>query len=193
MKKPFQFEIQEFEKFPEAEFQALADDTLSFHPFLRWEENLDEKAKAKMDAIKARRTNDYQLRLGVRHEGQLIAASHSRQMSRTDLFMMVSMVRPEYRGSGIYTAICKRVLEHAKAEGFQSVSSKHMITNNPILIAKLKLGFKICGLEVNAVNGTTLNMTYNLNEQMADALRFRAGEIFLLDEEQLHESFGAPR
>jgi GNAT superfamily N-acetyltransferase len=186
------FEIKEFEKFPEQEFKSLKDETLSFHPFLQWEENLDHNARMKLGALKERRKGDYMLRLGIEHDGKLVAASFSFQMSTTDLMMGVSMVRPEFRGQGIYTSLCKRTLEIAKREGFQSVISNHMLTNNAILIAKLKLGFKICGLETHAVHGTLLKMVYHLNEQMAEALKYRAGEIFLFNEEQIHENFGTP-
>ena len=186
------FLIQEFEEFPKDDFQALKDQTLAFHPFLRWEENLDDAGKAKLQSLKDRSNKTYRLRLGILHEGRLIAASMSFQASNTELMMGISMVSPEFRGQGLYTMLCERVLEVAKQEGFQSVISKHMITNNAILIAKLKLGFKICGLDVHAVNGTTLNMVYNLNPQMAEALRYRAGEIFVFDEEQVYENFGTP-
>ena len=192
VKERMQFEIQEFENFPEQEFQSLKEESLSFHPFLRWEENLDDNAKTKLENLKRRHKDGYKLRLGIVHEEKLIAASFSFQMSSTDLMMGVSIVRPEFRGQGIYSALCKRTLEIAKREGFQSVTSKHMLTNNPILIAKLKLGFKICGTETHAVTGNLLKMVYNLNEQMAEALRYRAGEIFLFDEEQVHGNFCMP-
>ena len=106
--------------------------------------------------------------------------------------MGVSMVRSEFRGQGIYSALCKRTIEFARREGFQIITSKHMLTNNPILIAKLKLGFKVYGIEVDAVHGTLLKLVYNLNEQMAEALRYRTGEIFLFDGGQIQNNFGSP-
>lgn len=186
------FEIQEFEKFPESEFQNLKKENLSFHPFLNWEKNLDNEAKAKLEVLKERRKNDYILRLGVIHNAKLIAASRSFQISSTELMMGISMVSSEFRNQGIYSALCKRTIEIAKREGFQIVTSKHMLTNNPILIAKLKLGFNVYGMETDAVHGTLLKLVYNLNEQMSEALRYRAGDIFSLDQNKLQNSFGPP-
>jgi len=187
------FEIQEFEELPEQEFQALKKIALSFHPFLQWEQNLNIEEKGKLAGLKQRQPMGYTLRLGVLHEKKLIGASFSFQQSSTDLMMGVSAVLPEFRRRGIYGALCKKTLEIAKREGFQSVASKHLLTNNAILIAKLRLGFNICGMETDAVHGTLLKMVYNVNPEMAEALRYRAGEVFLFDQKRIHASFGNKR
>ncbi len=101
------------------------------------------------------------------------------------------MVQTEYQRKGIYSALCKETIEIAKREGFQTISSKHMLTNNSILIAKLKLGFKVSGMEMDAVHGTLLKLVYNLNPQMTEALRYRAGEIFFFNEKKIQENFGS--
>ena len=86
----------------------------------------------------------------------------------------------------------KKTIELTKREGFQSVSSKHLMTNNPILIAKLKLGFQIRGMEVDGVHGALLHMVYNHNPLIQKAFRFRVGELAAFSEDDILEYFGSP-
>ena len=64
-----------------------------------------------------------------------------------------------------------------KDRGFQSVSSRHVMTNNPVLIAKMKLGFLVSGFEVTPVHGALIRLTYHHHEIRKAAARFRAGAI----------------
>lgn len=185
--------ITRVEAFDEADFKNLVNETLGpAHPFLMWRENLNDAQQAKLKALQERYKDDFQIRLAVLHKGELVGAHHSFQTSATDVMMAMSALRPEFRGRGIYTALAKKALALTKEAGFQSVTSKHQMTNNPILIAKLKLGFKIVGTEVHAVHGTLLNMVYHHNELMEKSLRFRAGELFLFSEDELYEFYGGP-
>lgn len=186
-------EITKFDKFPEDQYKKLINETIgTYHPFLKWEDQIDEAAKQKIAKLRALQENEYKLRLGVVENGELVALSYSYQTSAVEVIMAMSTVRPDYRGRGIYTALAKRVLEETREAGFQAVTSKHMMTNNPILIAKLKLGFKIYALETHATHGTLLNMVFHHNELMAKSLRFRTGEIFLFGEDEIYENYGLP-
>jgi hypothetical protein len=51
------------------------------------------------------------------------------------------------------------------------------MTNNPVLIAKLKLGFSINGFEVNTRYGALVRLIYHHYEMKKNALKFRAGAI----------------
>ena len=46
-----------------------------------------------------------------------------------------------------------------------------------MIIAKLKLGFTIKGIEVDAVHGTLLRLNFHHNGLMKAAARFRAGAV----------------
>lgn len=187
------FEITKFDKFPEDEYNSLYDETLrQVRPFLQWQEHLDETGKQKLARLGEYMQDDYKLRLGVLHEGKLIAAQYSFQVNASEVMMAMSTVRPEFRGKGIYTALARRVLEETREAGFQAVLSKHHLTNNPILIAKLKLGFTIYAIESHAVHGNLLNMVYHHNEQMKKSQRFRAGELFLFSEDDIYSNYGLP-
>jgi len=99
------------------------------------------------------------------------------QMRPNDFFMMTSAVLPKYRGKDGYTKLLKEVLEKTKALGFQVVYSKHLATNNPIIIAKLKLGFMVAGMEVSDQMGTVVRMVYSHNPLREELLRYRTGEL----------------
>ena len=65
-------------------------------------------------------------------------------------------VHPDYRRRGIYRAVIERVLETTRELGFTSVVSNHAPGNNPAIIAKLSLGFRIDRLELDALHGPSL-------------------------------------
>jgi hypothetical protein len=71
----------------------------------------------------------------------------------------------------------RHVLAEARKQGFQIVTSKHVATNNAVIIAKLKLGFKISGIDLSDEYGTLVKLTYYLNETRQSVAEFRAGQI----------------
>jgi GNAT superfamily N-acetyltransferase len=186
-------QIVQVEAYPKENFKTLVDETLgSYHPFLQWQEALTDIEKEKYEALKAPLKGTYQLKLAAIHNEELIAICSSFQESTTTVMMGLSAIRTDFRGRGLYTALAKRVLELTKDAGFQAVASYHLMTNNPILIAKLKLGFNIFGFETHAVHGTLLKMVFHHNALMQKSLRYRAGELFLFSDEELYEFYGSP-
>jgi GNAT superfamily N-acetyltransferase len=99
------------------------------------------------------------------------------QTNPNEFYMMSSAVLPKYRRKGNYTKLLKTVLDEAKKRGFQLVTSNHLATNNPVLIAKLKLGFSISGMEVSDQMGVLLKLTYSFNPLRAEILKYRTGEL----------------
>jgi hypothetical protein len=77
----------------------------------------------------------------------------------------------------LYSALLKKVIEITKEKGFQSIWSLHVMTNNPVIIAKLKKDFTIFGFEVNTRYGALVRMVYHHSEIKRRALRFRAGAV----------------
>ncbi len=71
----------------------------------------------------------------------------------------------------------KKVLELTSAEGFSAVRSRHVCTNNAVLIAKLKLGFMINGFEQDETMGTLVRTIFHHNELRRRSAYFRAGKI----------------
>ena len=69
---------------------------------------------------------------------------------------------PEYRGAGIYTAFLARLQEYLKAKGYERLSTSHMPNNRGALIADLKAGFTIVGMELDESHGIQVKLAYSL-------------------------------
>jgi ribosomal protein S18 acetylase RimI-like enzyme len=76
------------------------------------------------------------------------------------LHMISSGVAPANRRRGVYTQLMKMVLEHAKAQGFISVVSRHAPINKAVIIPKLQMGFIVSGFEYSEVFGPVVRLTY---------------------------------
>jgi ribosomal protein S18 acetylase RimI-like enzyme len=98
--------------------------------------------------------------------------------------MGASVVIPEYQRQGLYSELIKKVFEITKEQGFQSIWSLHVMTNNPVIIAKLKMDFTIYGFEVNTRYGALVRLIYHHSEIKRKAIRFRAGAV---KENEIHE------
>lgn len=96
---------------------------------------------------------------------QLMGYSISFQARTYELYTQTSVVLPEHRRKGIYTALTKNILKLAEEKGYQMVTSNHVASNNAVIMAKLKLGFYISGFELLDDFGALVKCTYFLNEK----------------------------
>lgn len=149
------------------------------YPMLPKNFGVEQGSIAKLKEIKNRISSQFTLRLGLLHKDELIGWTDGWQDSieQDTFFMGASLIVPAFQKKGLYSALVKKVFEITKEEGFQSISSLHIMTNNPVLIAKLKLGFSIYGFEVNTRYGALVRLVYHHNEMKRNALRFRAGAL----------------
>ena len=67
---------------------------------------------------------------------------------------------PSYRRLGLYTAFLKQWLPYMEALGYERVTTTHHPNNRAILIAELKAGFDIVGLELHESHGLSVRMAY---------------------------------
>ncbi len=153
------------------------------YPMLPKSYGLDAGSVEKLKTIKNRLKSQYTLRLALFQDEELIGWTDGWQDSieQDTFFMGASLVIPSFQRSGYYSAMVQKVFEITKEAGFQSVSSLHIMTNNPVLIAKLKLGFCIYGFEVNTRYGALVRLVYHHNDIKKKALKFRAGAVKELD------------
>jgi ribosomal protein S18 acetylase RimI-like enzyme len=91
-------------------------------------------------------------------------------------YMCNSAVLPQHRRQGYYSWLAKSVMEEVTRRGYHRIKSRHYPTNNPVIIAKLKLGFVVTGLQLSSNFGTLLELEWNANQAMADLMKFRCGE-----------------
>jgi hypothetical protein len=150
---------------------------LKDYPFLPWKEKLTEEEALQVQQLRENLKSRYLLRVVLLFQDELVGWSFGWQESAESFYMAASLVIPTFRRKGLYTQIVKRVLAITKEKGFQTVSSSHILTNNSVIIAKLKLGFIIKGVELDPVHGSLLRMAFHHNSLMTSAARFRAGAL----------------
>lgn len=94
-------------------------------------------------------------------------------------YMCNSAIIPEFRRQGCYSWLAQRVMTEVQSRGYHKITSRHHPTNTPVLIAKLKLGFIISGLQVSANFGTLVELEWNGNDRVANLMKFRCGEALV--------------
>ena len=80
-------------------------------------------------------------------------------------FMEWSGILPAYQRQGLYSSFLARLLPYLKALGIERVTSNHMGTNRPVLIAKLKAGFNVTGVTLDERYGMQVWLCYYLTEE----------------------------
>ena len=75
---------------------------------------------------------------------------------------------PAYRGRGLYSAFLPKYLAYAAALGYERVTTTHHPNNRAIMIAELKVGFDIVGLELHESHGPLIKMAYFMHTDRRD-------------------------
>ncbi|ATB41110.1 hypothetical protein CYFUS_006572 [Cystobacter fuscus] len=113
-------------------------------------------------------------------DGEHVAAMFLGRQQREDVYLMdLSIVHPDARRKGLYSALIQRLISYTRALGFHRILSSHAPSNNPVIIAKLKQGFSITGLEIDAEVGPNLLLTYFHNPEQKRAYEYRCGGTHL--------------
>ncbi len=115
----------------------------------------------------------------VRQAGALVAMFSGEQKSAGLYRMWHSNVHPAFRNKGVYRQILKSTISYTRELGFDSIGSEHSPSNNAILIAKLRAGFHIFGLEIDAGPGLSLLLRYFHNPEHRAAYQLRCGDAAL--------------
>jgi ribosomal protein S18 acetylase RimI-like enzyme len=93
--------------------------------------------------------------------------------------MHLSVVHPDFRGIGLYSAYLEDLMNYSKKEGFNRICSEHSTSNNPIIIAKLRKSFFITNIQVTSFYGVEVQLTRFLDEEMENIFKFRCGDLSL--------------
>lgn len=110
-------------------------------------------------------------------DGELAGWSWGYQDNRDSFYMVNSAVLPEHRGRGLYSRLLDVAVEKLVEKGFQRIWSRHNMTNNAILIPKMKKGFVITGTELTDMFGTLVHLSYLTNPERRRILDFRSGSL----------------
>ncbi len=162
----------EFFSFFSTEMPKLFDQTLRYSIMdVRTQHEL-----ASFERLKTAIESNECLNLALYDENNKLAGwSSTRQMRPYEFYSWNSAVYPEHRRKGFYSLLVKETIKEAKRLGYQMVTSNHVMSNNDVIIAKLKLGFQIMGIETFDDYGTTVKLVYHLNETRKKAFDFRTG------------------
>jgi GNAT superfamily N-acetyltransferase len=126
----------------------------------------------------------------VRDGDELVAVYRGEQLDAHTYMTSHASVRLDHRRRGIYRELIGRVLAMTRELGFASVVSNHAPSNNPAIIAKLALGFRIDRLELDALHGPCLWLRYYHDPDELAAYEFRNG-LATLTPELLRRRYGA--
>ncbi|MDP7322248.1 MAG: GNAT family N-acetyltransferase [Bacteriovoracaceae bacterium] len=147
------------------------------HSYVLWD-LLDEDELSNIKKLGKRLGNPFKLYLAAydSHEN-FIGWSWGFQDNNTDFYMCNSAVLPNYRRKGVYSTLLKKCLEVLKEEGFQMVYSKHCVTNNDVIIPKLREGFLISKMELDDKFGILIHLHYYMNPTRKKIMDYRAGQL----------------
>jgi len=165
-------EIRLAEKFPEPSFSALKRQVYAdiLMPSAELTAVLREEAQQRQDANHA---HSPMVRFGAYAGAELVGWTAG-WMERGGIFYMAnSGVVGGHRRQGLYTALLGAIREHAISLGAVILRSQHSVTNNAVIIAKLKNGFVIGGLSQSAEMGTLVELVCHLGESRRRLFRQR--------------------
>jgi ribosomal protein S18 acetylase RimI-like enzyme len=166
-------DIRPVEKFPDPEFARLQRIV-----FADMQQSSPELAAALAQEAASKpavaHTHSPMFRLGAFDGDELVGWSYG-WMERGDVFYMAnSGVVPSHRRRGIYSSLLAAIREHASAQGAAAIRSQHSVMNNPVIIAKLRAGFHVCGLSQHARMGALVELTQHLFDQRQQLFRLRS-------------------
>jgi hypothetical protein len=143
----------------------------------------------RMKELQERLGSPCRLHLGVFDDrGDFVGWSFGQQESATTFYMVNSAILPEHRRKGLYTCLLMRSLEILSAKGFQLIYSRHNVTNNAVIIPKLKAGFVISKIELDDRFGVLVHLHYYTNPHRRKIMYYRAGNLH--PDEEIRQWFG---
>lgn len=137
---------------------------------------LSEEERAAQEKLGALMASAYRLTLGIFRGDALVGWSFGVQQSREHYYMINTGILPEHQAKGIYTALLPVILSRLAQEGFQVITSRHVVTNNRVIIPKLRAGFVITGCEVTDHFGSLVLLAYFTNPKRRALYDVRAGQ-----------------
>ena len=120
----------------------------------------------------------YKLYLGAfDKKNQFVGWSWGQQENSSTFYMVNSAILPEHRRKGLYGTLVKKCVDVISKKGYQLIYSRHCITNNAVIIPKLKAGFIISKMEINDRYGVLIQLDFYTNEIRRKIVDYRAGQL----------------
>jgi len=147
------------------------NDTLSVWPI----EIQTEQETAKLAVLNEGYRNHFHLYLLLMCGDQLAGWSSGYQDTKESFCMSNSAILPVHRERGLYSNLLDVALRLLTEKGFQRIWSSHTVTNNRIIIPKMKRGFVITGTSFNEMAGSLVHLTYYTSSLRKKIMDFRSG------------------
>jgi ribosomal protein S18 acetylase RimI-like enzyme len=169
-------DFRELDAFPEPEFESLSREAFSDfgQPSPSLADVLRAEAAARVDAPPV---DAKSLRIGAFLGARLVGWTFSQAEPGHCLHMVNSGVARDERGKRVYSRLVQLTIAHANARGYTSIRSRHVPTNNAVIIPKLRLGFQVSGFEYSEVYGPLVRLTYLVAPARRELFRSRAQPI----------------
>lgn len=99
-------------------------------------------------------------------ESTLVGWHFGNQESPDTYYMRNSAILPAFQGKGHYTEFLRFFIMYLAEKGYANIRSLHRIHQNDILIAKLKQGFSLTGMQVSPRFGTLAELRRSLSPRV---------------------------
>lgn len=149
----------------------FSDDELCLWP----RDVISDQEKIKLKELNKDYKENLEIHFVLFHEDRLAGWCSGYQDTKEGFCMANSAILPEFRRRGLYTLLLKRMLDTLTELGFQRIWSLHKMTNNKVIIPKLKNGFVITGTRINDMSGAMVELAYFTNPIRRNVMDFRTG------------------
>jgi RimJ/RimL family protein N-acetyltransferase len=164
---------EDFSAFTQKHIQNVFDDNCMM---VRIPDLVSDIEVSKIKSLNEGLLSPWAYHLVLFHEEKVAGWTWGYKDSRESFYMVNSAILPEHRGRGLYTRLLDETLKKLIEMGFQRIWSRHSMTNNAILVPKLKRGFVITATELNDAFGILIQLTYYTNRTRRKILDFRTGQ-----------------
>ena len=121
--------------------------------------------------------NRYRLRLLILQHEHLAGFHLGYEETPGVYYMQTTAVLPQFRLQGIYKQTLQRLIQNLWNLGFHKINSRHYMTQNNIIVPKLKAGFFIQGFESDPRFGHLIKLSLYRFSETENQARMRSGEI----------------
>lgn len=168
-------EIRLVETFDKAALSALTEPIFGDSARQAYFEALvGPEQTARQNALSESLPKPSRVRVGAFDGDRLVGASGG-WFEGPNFYIGMSAVDPAYRRQGLYTRLLHTVEQAVRLRGGAVIHSHHVATNNAVLIAKLKLGYVICGVDFIESMGLLVHLTLHLHPARKALFAARTG------------------
>jgi GNAT superfamily N-acetyltransferase len=128
---------------------------------------------ADLDAALGAQPGRLEHRVVLRAAGEPIGIYQGEQQDSGRYYMASTILRPEWRGRGVYRALLAQIEAAVRASGFLEMSSRHRADNNAVIIPKLRAGWVIAAFDVEPRYGLLVHLRRYLHDGLGRAFGYR--------------------